>query len=135
MRSAILVAAVLLAACGSEEIAAPEAPQLALEPFGAPEMQQYNIALTGCAFVPAGGGLGSLFITDGDKAYLKTNGLVAPLAKIGEDFAGGGYSASLKRSGEGKKSGASADYSAHLTVRDGRDVVIYEADGMARCGA
>lgn len=135
MRSAILVAAVLLAACGSEEPAAPEAAQFALQPLGAPEMQQYDIALTGCAFVPAGGGLGSLFITDGDKAYLKTNGSVAPLAKLGEDYAGGGYSASLKRSGEGRKRGSQADYSAHLTVRDGRDAVIYDAEGMARCSA
>src|SRR5690242_16206359 len=111
MRSAILIAAVMLAACGGEETAARQAAQLALEQLGAPEIQQYNIALTGCAFVPAGGGLGSLFITDGDMAYLKTNGSVAPLAKIGQDFAGGGYSASLKRSGEGKKSGALADYS------------------------
>jgi hypothetical protein len=138
MRGVILLAAVALAACGSETPQASEtgeAAQLALEPIGSPEFLQYKISMSGCAFVPAGGGFAAPFVTDADKAYIKVNGGVSPLVRIGETYAGGGYSASLTQSGEGTRDGARIGRTAHLTITDGRGVKVYDMDGQAQCAA
>ena len=138
MRGMILIAALALAACGSEAPPTPETGQgaeLALEPLGSPEFLQYKISMKGCAFVPEGAGFGAPFVTDGDKAYIKTDGNVAPLAKIGESYEGGGYSAALTFSGEATPAGARIAHAAHLAITDGRGVKVYDKDGKAECAA
>lgn len=145
MRAAILLAALALAACGSEQPETPPETQLALQPLGAPEFEQYEIELGGCAFAPEGRALSAVLITDRDKAYLKTNDTVAPLAKAEGSsalpggawsaYSGGGYSVSLTISGEGKPQGSAKGYPAHLVVRDGSGATVYDSEGMAQCGA
>jgi len=138
-------ALLVLAGCGGERAPA-KAAQLELQPLGAPEMEKYDIYGSGCAFIPQGGGIGSLFLTDDAKAYIKVHDEVVLLTKAegsGElpfgawqDYAGEGYSVSLTVSGAGEQKGDEVvDYAGHFVVRDASGTELYKADGLAECGA
>lgn len=146
MRAILPLCALLaLAGCG-EGAPASEAPKLDLQRIGAPEMEQYDIYGNGCVFVPEGGGISAIFITDDAKAYIRPGGKVVKLAKVEgsaelpsgawQDYAGENYSVSLTISGTGNQRATEVtDYAGHFTVRDATGAELYKADGLARCGA
>lgn len=121
----------------------PVSPQKILYP----DMEANDLFGAGCAFAPDGGGLGAIALTQGEVAYLKLENEIvrfaadkgsaqAPLATW-EKYDGKVHSFRLTfGSGEQKASGIdTVDYPAKLTIRNGRDQIVYAADGLAQCRA
>lgn len=166
MRHLVLVAALALAACGDGEvtpeeqariddakIAAVKAAQiipptpLSPDKILYPDIEQNNLYGAGCAFVPEGGGLGAIALTQADVGYMKIDDKIerfaadkgsatAPVGTFAK-YDAGAYSLRLDLADEkGKRSGMeTTDFNARLTVRNERDQIVYEAAGLAQCGS
>ena len=161
MRIAIPTLLLALAACSSEpdeaerqaDVAEVEANQeapaevLELQPILYPDIEKNDLYGAGCSFAPDGGGLGAVALGLADEGYLKRNGEIVRLAADkGSDelpylarrkYDGTDYSFTLDLD---RESGAptgdeTSDYSGTLTVRDGKDRVVYSSTGIAQCGA
>lgn len=127
----------------------PPALGITPEAIGNADIEKHEMFGLGCSFVPrsAGAGAGAVAITLLDGAFMKVDGEVlrfAPDAGSPETpygtrvkYDGLEFSMQLEFSeGEGQKIGMETmQHNARFIARDGRDRVIYEADGTAQCGA
>jgi hypothetical protein len=134
------------AAADARDIAAVEAAnhapppriKLALQPILFPDIQQARLYDKGCAFVPDGGGLGAVLMTDSKRAAIKTGdamvilasdpGSAAMPAGTWSRYTGKAYALTLTRSGDGDES-----FPGKLVVTDPADQVAYEASGLVQC--
>ena len=165
MRLALPLLALALAACADEptpqqkaasdaadvaEVEAnQEAPPEAMvpEPILYPDIEKYGLFGAGCNFLPEGAGLGAVALAQIDKGYMKRDGEVLTFAAdkgsaqnplmSWTKYDGKDYSMTLELSGgEGEQSGMeTVDFDAELIVRDGKDRVVYQSEGIAQCGS
>ena len=161
MRLLLPVALLALAACSSEpdeaerqaavaEVEAnQEAPVEILEPKPIlyPDIEKYELYGAGCSFAPDGGGLGAVALAMADEGYMKRDEeLLRFAADKGSDelpylarrkYDGTDYSFTLDLDRDsGAISGEeTSDYSGTLTVKDGKDRIVYQSTGIAQCGA
>ena len=163
MRFAIVMGALALASCGptpeqqaaddeqarAEVEAAQQPPpeKLVLDPIRYREIEKYGLYGAGCSFVPDGGGLGAVAIAMADDGYMIRNGELLHLSadKGSEElpylarsrYDGLTYSFTLDLDEEsGEKTGMeTSDYRGELTVRDGSENIVYQANGLTQCGA
>ena len=144
----------------AEAIAAVRATQVtpavpvSLQPIGFFDIEGQGAIGLGCSFVAdddrVGGETGegeALAIAMGDAAFVKRSGEVLRLAPdpgspenpLGTRAKYDGREFSLKldlQDGEGEQIGMETmGYDARLTLTDGRDRVVYRAEGIAECGA
>ena len=123
-------------------------PPEPLEPatFDEGDIEKYDLYGAGCTFTPGDGAGKPILIALADKGYMKRGEelmILSPdmgspempyLARSKYD--GKAFSLRFTVEGEGKQTGTeTADYPAHIVARDGRDRIVYEADGAAQCGA
>lgn len=153
----------LLTACGGEE--PPSAQESAAriaqieeanrgtaipvepEPIRYSDIEANDLFGAGCAFAPAGGGMAPILLAMDDTAHMKIYGQIETFApdkgtQKGPSLAwtkydGRQHSLNL---GLGQELGQTGDggvmrYEARLTMRDGRDRIVYEAAGEAQCGS
>lgn len=161
MRLVISLGVLALAACSSEPdeaerqaavaevVANQEAPPEVLEPRPIlyPEIEKYGLYGAGCNFAPDEGGLGAIALAMADEGYMKRGEEILHFAADkGSDelpylarrkYDGKDYSFSLELDrASGAPSGEeTSDYSGALTVKDGKDRVVYRATGIVQCGA
>lgn len=135
------------AAADARDIAAVEAAQkvrppatpLSPQPILFPDIQKAALYSPGCAFVPEGGGLGALVMTEAKRAAIKPKGALVILAsdpgsaKLPQGswsrYVGKEYALTLTRIGEG----TDAAFSGKLIITDPYDHVVYEATGQVQC--
>tara|TARA_R110002072_G_scaffold81148_2_gene185823 strand:+ start:1371 stop:1871 length:501 start_codon:yes stop_codon:yes gene_type:complete len=165
MRYGLCLAVLVLAGCGNDvspeeqarrdaqDVAEVRAAQIApavpvtLQPIGLAEIEQQDMIGLGCSFLADNGGDEALAITMGDAAFAKRGGQVMRLAPdrgsaenpLGTQAKYDGREFSLQLDvldPEGEQVGMETmGYDARLTLTDGRDRVLFKADGTARCGA
>ncbi|WP_324827466.1 hypothetical protein [Qipengyuania zhejiangensis] len=161
MRIGFALTLLMLAACSEEpsederraavaEVEAhQEAPVELLVPEAIlyPDIEKNNLYGAGCSFVPDGGGMGAIALAMADEGYMKRRGEILQFAADkGSDelpylarrkYDGKDVSFTLDLDADsGQRSGEdTSDYSAELTVRDGKDRVVYSSKGLAQCGA
>ncbi len=162
MRLVLLVPLALLAACGEDKPTEAESAEriaeiervnegVALpidpEPILYPDIEQAGLFGASCAFAPEGGGMAPILLAMEDAAHMKIDGEIASFApdagvQKGPQIAWTKYdgkAASLNL-GLGKELGQEGDggvvrYEARLTLRDGKERIVYDAVGEAQCGA
>lgn len=164
MRYLVCVAVLALAGCGenlspeeqaredAQDVAEVRAAQIAppvpitLQPIGFADIEAQGMIGMGCSFL-AEGGSEALAITMGDAAFAKRGDEVMRLAPdrgsaenpLGTQVKYDGRAFSMEldlRDSEGEQVGIETmRYDARLTLTDGRDRVLYRADGTAQCGA
>ena len=112
-----------------------------------PDIEKHKLGAGGCAFAPKDGGMGAIAIAKADVGYMKRDGDIMIFAAdkgsteqvmgTWSSYDGRGFSFEIKLDPKTGKQPSSEtnDFDASLTVTDGRDRVIYEADGYAQCGA
>lgn len=144
MRKFAAVGLVLLAACSGAE-KAPEVPKLALQPILYPDIVANKLYDPGCNFVASDGGMGAVFLAQGEKGVLKLADKVislpadkaSPALPQGahERYAGPAFTARLTREPGGKaiRNGVLEMFGAHLTLTDAKGAVVYDAKGDAQC--
>lgn len=161
MRIAVPLLLLALAACTSEPTEAErqaavaevkanqEAPPDMFTPRAIlyPDIEKHDLYGAGCSFAPDGGGLGAIVLAQADKGYMKREDEILRFAAdMGSEelpylarrkYDGSDYSFTIDLDREsGKPSGdETSDFRAKFTVRDGKDRVLYEATGIAQCGA
>lgn len=165
MRLILLCSALALAACADEpdpeekaradaaaiaEVEATQVPPpeaLAPRPILYPDIERYELFGAGCSFAPKGGGLGAVALAMADEGYMKREGEILRFAAdkgskelpylARRKYDGRDYSFTLDLDeGEGKQVGMETrEFGAKLTVKDGKDRVVYSSDGLAQCGA
>ena len=142
-----------LAAREEADIAAVEQAQdipprpVDLQAIGYPDIEKHDLFGASCAFAPKGGGLGALVLAMEQAAFIKVDGRIErlapdpgspelPLGARGR-YDGKVYSLILDiADGEGEQEGIETiNFPARLIVRNERDQVVYEASGVAQCGA
>lgn len=162
----VMVCAAAVVSCGDEAIspreqariddekiaaveAAQEIPPTPVSPEGIrfPDIEKYDLFGAGCAFVPEGGGLAPIALTQTEHGWMKIDGKVerfAPDAGSAElpldtraRYDGKRFNFTLDiGEGEGRQSGIeTTEFPAQFVVRNERDQVVYEAGGMAQCGS
>ena len=164
MRSAILFLGLALAACGSEqdpqdkaasdaaasaEIRAanvPPAIPVTLEPIAYDDIEANDLIGIGCSFALSRDAEGAMAVTMVEAAYVKHDNEIERLAPdMGSaempfgtraNYDGTGYGLEMTTRGKGEAIGGETTlYDATLTLRDGRDRIVYEREGVARCGS
>lgn len=161
MRLALPLVMLMVGACSSEPTEAErqaavaeveayqEAPpeMFSPRPILYPDIEKNDLYGVGCSFAPDGGGLGAIALAQADTGYMKREDEILRFAadKGSEElpylarrkYDGSDYSFTIDLDREsGKQSGdETSDFRAKFTVRDGKDRVLYEADGIAQCGA
>jgi hypothetical protein len=120
---------------------------ISLEPIAYPDIEKHDLFGASCAFAPDGGGLGALVLAMEKGAYIKLDGKIERLAPdpgspelpLGARGKYDGKRNSLildLAEGEGEQEGMeTVNFPARLVVRNERDQVVYEADGVAQCGS
>lgn len=111
-----------------------------------PDYETNDLFGAGCAFAAADTGQGAIALTRNEVAYIKLDGKIARLAadKGGakapyatwQKYDGRKHTILLEFAhGGGEASGTQTiKYPAQLTIRNGRDQIVYQADGFAQCG-
>lgn len=165
MRYLWCVAVLALAGCGenispeeqarrdAQAVAEVRATQIAppvpvtLQPIGFADIEEQGMIGLGCSFLAENGGNEAVAITMGNAAFAKRGGKVMRLAPdrgsaenpVGTQAKYDGREFSLQLDlleEEGEQVGMETmGYDARLTLIDGRDRVLYRADGTAQCGA
>lgn len=129
----------------ANQIPPPEdfAPQAILYP----DIEKNDLFGAGCSFVPEGGGLGAVALALAEAGYMKRGGKILRFAPdIGsaelpylahQQYDGREWAFKLELDGgKGESTGPETEnHAAKLTVTDSRDRVVYQADGIAQCGA
>lgn len=136
------------AAIEAVEAAQTPPPQpLNLSAITFPDIERENLFGTGCNFAPAGGGMGAIAIAQGEAGYLKVDNRVERFAPdtgstelpygTRERYTSTSRSFRLiVDTSEAQQSGyETMDYRGRLLIRDSRDRVVYEADGIVQCGS
>ncbi|MCH2486359.1 MAG: hypothetical protein MK010_01255 [Erythrobacter sp.] len=164
MRNAILLAALALAACGSEqspqekaasdaaasaEIRAanvPPAIPVTLEPIAYSDIEANDLIGIGCSFALARDAEAAMAVTMVEAGYVKQDNAIQRLAPdmgsaempfgTRSNYDGKAFGLEMTTRGEGEAIGGETTlYDATLTLRDGRDRIVYRQDGVARCGS
>ncbi|TMM49848.1 hypothetical protein [Qipengyuania marisflavi] len=165
MRLAFAVLTLSLAACADEpdprekaaadaaavaEVKAnQEAPpeNLVPEAIVYADIEKAGLFGAGCNFVAAGAGTDAIVLAQADMGYMKRSDEIVAFAPdkgsannpVGSwrKYDGKDNSLVLEINQQnGRQSGMeTVDFAAELTVRDGKDRVVYHADGTAQCGA
>ena len=111
-----------------------------------PDYEANDLFGAGCAFAAADAGLGAIALTRSEVAYIKLDGKIARLAadKGGakaphatwQKYDGKDHTILLKfASGDGEAYGTqTVKYPVNLTIRNGRDQIVYQTEGFAQCG-
>lgn len=156
MRAMILPLLALLGACGDEPgmtrneklaeieqanegVVVPVTPERILYP----DIERYGLTDPACAFAPDGGGMAPIALAMGDRAVMKVGGEIVEFApdngvQKGPSLAWTKYDGrawSLRLGlGQAEDSPLSGQrYEATLELRDGKDRVVYAAEGYAQC--
>lgn len=111
------------------------------------DIEEHELFGAGCDFAPGDRGLGVIILAQPDRAYLKRDGEIETFAAdkgsapqpLGSwrkyDSRDYGLELAIAQD-SGKQTGSeTVDFPARLTIRDGKDRVIYQAEGIAQCGA
>ena len=159
MRQAAVVLALLATACGGatpEEQAALNAREIATveaasslmpprerldpQPILFPDIQSAALYGPGCAFVPEGGGMGAIVMTQGQRAAIKLEDQLVVLASdpgsiamphgTWSHYVGKTHALTLFRV-DGKAD--IAGWRGKLSITDPKGQVIYEATGLVQC--
>jgi hypothetical protein len=137
-----MIAPLALGACSGG--AKPEAPHLALQPIDYFDITQNKLHGASCSFVPAGGGLGAVFLAMESRALFKVDGHIVaiPVANgsaalpqgAHTHYAGPLYAARLTVvPGGGHPTLGVAAFAGHLAITDAKGQTAYDADGDAQC--
>lgn len=125
----------------------PPPEMLAPQTMDFADFERHGILGVGCSFAPAGGGEDPIAVAMTDAAYMKIDGAIDQFASDAGSaqsaygtwtgYDSGSHSMQLELlDGEGKQVGMETiEHEARLTLRDGRDRVVYDAEGTALCGA
>ena len=114
--------------------------------MGQPDFEKNNLFGAGCAFVPAGGGMGAVLLTREKRAYIKIGAKILSMssdpggakAAMGtwEHYVGDEYSLRLTHS---DASPAIEEellrWPGHLTVEDADKRAVYDSAGEVQCGS
>ncbi len=123
----------------------PEAPHLALQPIDYFDINQNKLYGAGCNFVPAGGGLGAVFLAMESRALIKVDGHIVAIPAATETlalpdgahtrYAGPLYSATLTAvpGGKHKATGALAEFDGHVVITDAKGQTVFDANGDTQC--
>ena len=162
-----LAALLLLTACGEEQMSEderaaedarlvaevemangvkPSPRPLDLQAILYPDIERHDLFGTSCSFVPAGGGLGALFLGMSDAGYFKIGGELVQLAADSgspelpfgarEKYTGEVHAVQLTIDGAGDATDPeSVNYTARLTITDEFGQTVYDEAGNAQCGA
>lgn len=111
-----------------------------------PDIERYDLFGAGCNFAPEGS-MGAIVLAQPARAFMKIDGELeafAPDAGSGDlplgakaKYTAGAWSFVLDLAeDEGTQAGTeTVNYPAHLVLRNDRDQVVYEANGVAQCGS
>ncbi len=162
MRSAVLIAAMTLAACNDlspEEQAQRDARDVAMverandtmppleqitpEPIQFPDIERYDLDGTGCNYAP-GTSLNTRIMAREVDAYAKIDGEMIRFAadpgarelpgNTRSLYSGREYSLRLRIDGEGTTADSgSTNYEGSITLFDAYDRVVFEGTGLAQC--
>lgn len=165
MRLPMVLLAFAVAACSSEPtpeeqaavdakaraevIASQTPPPVALAPQKIlyPDIEKYDLFGAGCNFVPEGGGMAAIVLAQPDRAYMKLDDdLMVFAADKGStrqplatwrQYDSRDFGLELAITDEtGEQIGSeTVRFDARMTVRDGKDRVVYQSAGMAQCGS
>ena len=161
----ILCGALLATACAQEEPSAAEKarqdeadiaavnaaqvpPPSPVEPerIGMPEIEKYDMFGAGCSFAP-GTSIGAIALLQEKRAFMKLEGKIVPFAPdagsgelplgVRSKYTAGSWSFVLDlASEEGTQSGIETiNYPARFVLRNARDQIVYQANGIAQCGS
>ena len=123
----------------------PDVPQLALQPIDYFDITHNKLYGSSCNFVPAGGGLGAVFLAMDARALIKVDGhiVVIPVANDAAalpqgahtHYAGPLYSATLTAvpGGKHKTLGVVAVFDGHLVIADAKGHAVFDTHGEAQC--
>lgn len=165
MRVAMLLPLALLAGCGTDEPSAAEQVRMDEADVAAvkaaqvppptpvtpdkilyPDIERYDLFGAGCNFAPEGS-MAAIVLAQPGRAFMKIDGELetfAPDAGSGDlplgakgKYTAGSWSFVLDLAQEeGKPSGTETiDFPARLVLRNDRDQIVFQADGMAQCGS
>ena len=164
MRAPILLLALTVAACGSEpspeekaasdaaasaEIRAANVPPpipVTLEPIAYSDIEANELIGIGCSFALARNADAAMAVTMVEAAYVKQDNEIQRLAPdmgsaempfgTRSNYDGTQFGLEMTMRGDGEAIGGETTlYDATLTLRDGRDRIVYQQDGVARCGS
>lgn len=161
----ILGFSLVLASCGAAEVSAEEQARIDAVKIAAVEqaailppesispeaitftdVEMNELFGAGCGFLP-GEGKEIIALAQPDRGILKLDGKItrlaadrgSPVGPLGSQSKYDGREVSLRLKIDdsgGRKSGIeTVDYPARMEVRNGRDQMVFEADGVAQCGA
>ncbi|MGB3377725.1 MAG: hypothetical protein WBA55_03020 [Allopontixanthobacter sediminis] len=111
-----------------------------------PDYEENDLYGSGCAFVPKGTAMHPIALTQGETAFMKIDDKMVRFApdkgsKQGpfgtwQKYDGKVHSVRLLVApGDGKASGSeTVAYPATISIRNGRDQIVYQASGTAQCG-
>lgn len=163
MRAALLVFALLLAACTDgmtdaekkakdeadvafiRDLQAKDPPPEPIVPqaIGYPDIERYKLFGASCAFAP-GDSIGAIVIAMDDTAWLKLDGRMLRLASDNggkslpmgtwERYNGKEYAVRLALADDGETAASeTVNYAAKLRVLDPYDQLVYATDGTYQC--
>ena len=157
--AAAIATALLVVACGgpteeeeaasdARDIAAveaanrqvPPARKLALAPILFPDIRKMGLYGPGCAFVPDGGGMGAVLMTEQKRAVIKPGKDMVVLASdpgsapapegTWSHYVGKAHSLTLTPA---NADGGSAQWRGRLVITDPHDQEVYRAEGLVQC--
>lgn len=111
-----------------------------------PDIERYKLHGAGCNFAPEGS-MAAIVLAQPARAFMKLDGELeafAPDAGSGDlplgakgKYTAGAWSFVLDLAEEeGAQSGSeTVNFPAHLVLRNARDQIVYESDGVAQCGS
>ncbi len=111
-----------------------------------PDIERYELYGSGCNFAPEGS-MGAIAFAQAAHGYMKIDGKLEafatdagssdlPLGAKGK-YTAGSWSFILDiAEGEGKQDGTeTVNFPAHFALRNDRDQIVYESNGIAQCGS
>lgn len=111
-----------------------------------PDIERYDLFGAGCNFAPQGS-MAAIALAQAGHGYMKIDGKLeafAPDAGSGDlplgakgKYTAGAWSFVLDLAAEeGEQSGSeTVNFPAHLVLRNDRDQIVFESDGIAQCGS
>lgn len=148
MHKAILMLALLACACSDQSSEADEASAQSIAPQKIlyPDIEANKLYGLSCAFVPEGGGIGAIALAMPDSGYLKLDGAIEKFEPANADqdigppemsFTGDSFAFTLGLDAESARNrgNETIEYDARLTISKRQGSPIFEASGLAQCGA